>query len=266
MSDRAASARRYFRAYLRVAPLAHALWRAAEAEAISTAPLPAPLLDIGSGFGEFGSVFFQQPPEVGLDVSRSDLRVARRRAGYRNVVQADGRRLPFRDASFASVLSMSVLEHIDEAERVVPEAWRVLRPGGVFVFTTPAPEMGEMLFYPRMLGAMRLRPLGRAYGRMVDAVFHHVSLKPLEAWTAALERAGFRVREARHTVPPRLTAAFDLALPGALLSQVGRVLKGPRWVWRPPGSVWVWDRLLGPLVEEDNRDAGCNLFLWAEKP
>jgi SAM-dependent methyltransferase len=222
-------------------------------------------LDLGCGFGEFGRVFFDQPADVGLDIKRGDLRIAEKRGPYRHLVQADGGCLPFGDAVFASVLSVSVLEHIDKAQRAIPEVWRVLRPGGVFVFTTPSSEMGEMLFYSRLLTAVRLRPLGRWYGRLVDRFFHHVSLKSLEEWSAALEGAGFRLREARTTIPPKLTMVWDLTLPGAIPSQISRFLGRGRWVWRPPGVVWLWERLLGGLVEEDAH-TGCNLFLVAEKP
>lgn len=255
----------YFQAYLRIAPLSLALWRAAEAGAVSLVSLPRPLLDLGCGFGEFGGVFFDEPADVGLDIKRVDLRIARERAPYCHLVQADGRRLPFRDGVFASVLSVSVLEHIDEVQQVIAEVWRVLRPGGVFVFTTPSPKMGQMLFYPRLLTALGLGPLGRWYGNLVDHFFHHVSLKPLEEWSAALEGAGFRVRQARQTVPPKLTMVFDLALPGAFPSQIGRFWGRSRWVWRPPGVIWLWNRLLGGLVEED-KEEGCNFFFAVEKP
>jgi SAM-dependent methyltransferase len=227
--------------------------------------LARPLLDLGCGFGEFGGIFFTEAADVGLDIKGSDLRLAERRGTYRHLVQADGGWLPFGDGVFASVLSVSVLEHIDAAQRVIPEAWRVLRPGGLFVFTTPSPKMGEMLLYPRLLAAVGLRPLGRGYARLVDRFFHHVSLKSPEEWTAALEGAGFRIRQATETMPPGLAAAFDLALPAAVLSQVGRFFGLGRWVWRPPGAVALLRRLLGRLVDAD-AGAGCNLFFAAEKP
>lgn len=263
-SLRPAAGNRYFRGYLKIAPLSLALWRAAEARAFASCPLPRPLLDIGCGFGEFGSVFFDEPADVGLDVSRSDLRVVPLPGPYEHLAQADGRRLPFSDETFASVVSVSVLEHIDEAERVIPEAWRVLRPGGSFVFTTPAPSMREMLFYSRLLSAVGLRTLGERYGEQVDKIFHHVSVKPLEEWSAILESAGFRIQQARYTIPSKLTLAFDLTLPGALPSQIGRLAGRGRWVWRPPGVVTLLERLLGRLVEEEAAE-GCNLFFAAEK-
>lgn len=48
-----------------------------------------------------------------------------------NSVQADGLDLPFRDDTFALVLSQAVLEHVTDPQRYVDEAFRVLRPGGV---------------------------------------------------------------------------------------------------------------------------------------
>ena len=52
-------------------------------------------------------------------------------------VIADAHRLPFADASMTGVLSEVVLEHVAHPERVVAEAWRVLRPGGRCFFIVP---------------------------------------------------------------------------------------------------------------------------------
>lgn len=46
-------------------------------------------------------------------------------------------RLPFRDASFRTVLSTSVLEHLEEPVEALREAWRVLEPGGAMICVTP---------------------------------------------------------------------------------------------------------------------------------
>lgn len=45
--------------------------------------------------------------------------------------------LPFSDASFDTVVSFHVLEHTEVPERVLSEAYRVLRPGGTLLITTP---------------------------------------------------------------------------------------------------------------------------------
>jgi predicted SAM-dependent methyltransferase len=50
-----------------------------------------------------------------------------------------GRRLPFRDGTFAYVFGEHVIEHIrpDRAQRLLRELHRVIRPGGVLRLTTP---------------------------------------------------------------------------------------------------------------------------------
>lgn len=46
-------------------------------------------------------------------------------------------RLPFEDDSFDTVVTFQVLEHVEEPSAMVGEAFRVLRPGGLFIVTTP---------------------------------------------------------------------------------------------------------------------------------
>ena len=87
-------------------------------------------LDFGCGpghvlswLGEFG---FRQ---VGLDVSLSNLRNARRTTGAL-VVCGDASRMPFADDSFNVVTESSVLHHIEDWRGAVSEACRVCNAGG----------------------------------------------------------------------------------------------------------------------------------------
>jgi len=45
--------------------------------------------------------------------------------------------MPFEDASFQTVISNSVLEHIPDLDAVLLETARVLKPGGMFIFASP---------------------------------------------------------------------------------------------------------------------------------
>src|SRR3989344_4807657 len=57
---------------------------------------------------------------------------------FENVdVVADGKNLPFKDNSFDLVLIESVLEHVDEPERVIKEAYRVLKFKGRIYISIP---------------------------------------------------------------------------------------------------------------------------------
>jgi ubiquinone/menaquinone biosynthesis C-methylase UbiE len=48
--------------------------------------------------------------------------------------EADGRDLPFEDGRFDVVVVHTVVSHVPNPERLVSEAWRVLRPGGAAAF------------------------------------------------------------------------------------------------------------------------------------
>jgi SAM-dependent methyltransferase len=52
-------------------------------------------------------------------------------------VWGDATSLPFKGATFDSLVALQVLEHISEPERAVSEFFRVLRPDGTAVITTP---------------------------------------------------------------------------------------------------------------------------------
>lgn len=57
--------------------------------------------------------------------------------GTRPHVFADGAFLPFASSSFDTVLLLEVLEHVIDAEQVVAEINRVLKPGGILVVSIP---------------------------------------------------------------------------------------------------------------------------------
>lgn len=53
------------------------------------------------------------------------------------MVTAVAPKLPFKDASFDSVISFQVIEHIKDDVEFVEEIYRVLRPGGKAIISTP---------------------------------------------------------------------------------------------------------------------------------
>jgi SAM-dependent methyltransferase len=52
---------------------------------------------------------------------------------------ADATDLPFADESFDVVSAVAVIEHINQPLRMLENAYRILRPGGICIVTTPNP-------------------------------------------------------------------------------------------------------------------------------
>lgn len=97
------------------------------------------VLDIGCGAGFLSNRLATRGWNVvGLDASEGSLAVAARRDNTRSVRYelGDACELPFGDESFDVACAMDFLEHVEDPARVIAEAARVLRPGGLFFFHT----------------------------------------------------------------------------------------------------------------------------------
>jgi len=100
------------------------------------------ILDIGTGPGTIPLLLCSQQSTcrvVGVDLSAEMLKLAeqhRMASGYAERVSyqtADAKGLDFPDASFDAVCSNTILHHIPDPRPFLAEAWRVLKPGGVFL-------------------------------------------------------------------------------------------------------------------------------------
>ncbi len=141
------------------------------------------VLDIGCGAGNMIHHLSRYGRVKGVDVDARPVAMAQAR-GY-DVRQGDiTRAIPFPDASFDLVTALDVIEHVDEDEAIIHEAFRVLRPGGILTISTPA---FQWLW---------------SYNDVLNGHKHRYTPKELRE---RVERAGFRVK--------RLTFGFFLVFP-----------------------------------------------------
>jgi SAM-dependent methyltransferase len=121
-------------------PLADRLPRLSAAVRRYAAP-GSRVLDLGCGTGELARALAAAGLQVtGCDVSPSMLLQANRDGGRRArwvQLEPGWQRLPFGSAAFGVVVASSVLEYVAEPEAVLRECARVLRPGGVVLYTVP---------------------------------------------------------------------------------------------------------------------------------
>ncbi len=95
----------------------------------------APLV-IGCGSGDELRLL-KSEHATAFDLSVNAIIQARQLLPNNAYMQADGMHLPFADNSFDLVLTSEVIEHILEPHKMMREIYRVLRPGGCVVVTTP---------------------------------------------------------------------------------------------------------------------------------
>ncbi len=145
-------------------------------------------LDVATGTGN--TAFALAPlvrRVVGLDLTREMLDHARRLAAERNVlntdwVLGDAQRLPFPEDTFDLYVVRAAPHHFPDVDAFLREALRVLKPGRDAAFvdcSAPVPAR-DLLHEVEVLRDPS-----------------HVRSLTVEEWVSALERAGFRVEEAR---------------------------------------------------------------------
>ena len=95
------------------------------------------VLDVGCLDGTIGELFLKSGNDVyGLDASEPAVAKAVQcgiKAQLGNVEQ----RFPFEDDYFDAVFAGEIIEHIFDVDMMLSEIFRVLKPGGHFVVTTP---------------------------------------------------------------------------------------------------------------------------------
>jgi SAM-dependent methyltransferase len=98
------------------------------------------VLDVASGEG-YGAALLAQAAKSVVGVEVAEDTVEHARAAYSapglTFLHGDARRIPCPDQSFDAVVSFETLEHFYEHDEFVAEVRRVLRPGGLFIISSP---------------------------------------------------------------------------------------------------------------------------------
>jgi len=125
------------------------------------------VLDLGFGEG-YGTAHLADNCKeiIGVDVEDKVVAYANKRYQKDNChfIKYDGNILPFDDNSFDVITSFQVIEHIENEPAYVSEIYRVLKPGGRAILTTPNK-------------ATRLKPGQKPFNRFHKREYYSFELK-----------------------------------------------------------------------------------------
>lgn len=98
------------------------------------------LLELGCGLGHLLRVLGHDFRCVGLDIAEFCICRTRETAPTARGVVADaGDPVIFRPASFQAVVALHLVEHLTNPATAIAGIYRLIEPGGVFLFATPNP-------------------------------------------------------------------------------------------------------------------------------
>lgn len=180
------------------------------------------VLDLACGTGLVSEAVLARWPGarvVLLDLSRESLELARRRVGAAltldghlpgcvGFLEASADAIPLAATSVDAVIMANAIHILPDVDRLLRDVWRVLRPGGVFAFSTSFyagtfPRGTEKLYHHWVMAALRyIRERGggtagegttvRRVRGMAPAAFSRPWLTPVQ-WEARLDAHAFAV-------------------------------------------------------------------------
>ena len=141
----------------------------------------------------------------GLDTSAEKVAAARQHVAERGLYgevtarQFDGKRLPFADGAFRTVVSNSIVHHIPDPRTVLAEAWRVAAPGGLLFFRDLF-RPGDETTLRRLVDAYAVGATEHQRQMLADSLHAALTVEEVQGLVAELgaPRNGVRATSDRH--------------------------------------------------------------------
>ncbi len=248
----------YFRGFL----------RSIEGRYFRELDLQGEILDLGCGDGHFTVKTLPGSRVQGIDPALNSLRAAERLNYFSGLICSNGDYLPFQSASFDTIISNSVLEHIPDVDSVILEAARVLKRGGKFIISVPNSNFTKNLSIALFFERLGLNQIANRYRRMFNWISRHHHPDPEEIWLDRLRDRGFINKSAWNYFPPEYLKILEWGHFFGLPTWINFKLFG-RWILNSSSSNFFLKRIyfwLHPYFSgESKSENGAYTFIIAEK-
>ncbi|MEM3606274.1 MAG: class I SAM-dependent methyltransferase [Candidatus Bathyarchaeia archaeon] len=95
----------------------------------------------------------------------------------KDMILSDAKYMPFKQSSFDLTTCFETIEHLYNPELMINEAYRILKPNGVFIISTPIPGLFSFIIH-----VLSLTPYS-----------FHPSIKPIHQWIKILKKFKLKV-------------------------------------------------------------------------
>lgn len=149
-------------------------------------------LEVGAGTGEISRALLKDGHRVvATDISPNMVSQMQKK-GIEAVV-SDAEKLPFANESFDTVIAAELIYYLDNPERFIAEAHRVLKPQGRLLLSS---ANNTTRIYDRLRAALRILGLKGMY--FDDKIRQFMAARQI---CTLLEKGGFRVSEIKKIMP-----------------------------------------------------------------
>jgi SAM-dependent methyltransferase len=205
------------------------------------------VLDLGCGEG-YGANAIAKVADflVAADYSIHAVAHARRKYGNMNTayVVCDAQNLPFRPASFGTILSFEVIEHIPDVRGYLDQMRHQCLEGGVAIISTPNRSM-RLLPFQKPWNRFHLREYDhRSLARTLGKVFSNIDLYGVTAIPEIVQIEWQRVRQNPFVAYPKMIA--QIVLPDPIYAGLRHVFGA-----RVPGNEDGRPSKVGPYTTDD---------------